>query len=75
MLASDWMLHRQMDFWHQEWHPLSTALYKDMYKDHIHCLECFDKITKQEILPNILVRLYNRGRYDIYHIILLLYYY
>jgi uncharacterized protein DUF6532 len=44
--------------------PFSTALYKDVYEDHIRCLERFNKITKQLILPNILVKLYNRGRYD-----------
>ena len=43
--------------------PFSTALYKDVYEDHIRCLERFNKITKQLILPNILVKLYNRGRY------------
>ncbi|KAF8220648.1 hypothetical protein L208DRAFT_1332651 [Tricholoma matsutake] len=43
--------------------PFSTALYKDIYEDHIHCLERFDKITKQQILTNILIKLYNRGRF------------
>ena len=42
--------------------PFSTALYKDVYQDHIRCLERFDKVTNQLILPNILVKLYNRGR-------------
>jgi hypothetical protein len=42
--------------------PFSTALYKDVYEDHIRCLERFDKVTSQIILPNILVKLYNRGR-------------
>lgn len=42
--------------------PFSTTLYKDVYEDHIRCLERFDKITKQIILPNILLKLYNRGR-------------
>ena len=42
--------------------PFSTALYKDVYEDHIRCLEHFNKVTKQLILPNILVKLYNRGR-------------
>ncbi|KAF8237061.1 hypothetical protein L208DRAFT_1249518 [Tricholoma matsutake] len=43
--------------------PFSTALYKDIYEDHVRCLECFDKITKQQILTNILVKLCNRGRF------------
>jgi hypothetical protein len=42
--------------------PFSTALYKDVYEDHISCLERFDKVTKKMILPNILLKLYNRGR-------------
>jgi hypothetical protein len=55
--------------------PFSTALYKDIYEDHIRCLERFDKITEQNILPNILVKLYNRGRYDINDLLYLIYYY
>lgn len=43
--------------------PFSTALYKDVYEDHIRCLERFNKVTNQIILPNILVKLYNRGRW------------
>jgi hypothetical protein len=43
--------------------PFSTALYKDVYQDHIRTLERFDKVTNQIILPNILVKLYNRGRW------------
>ena len=42
--------------------PFSTALYKDVYEDHIRCLERFDEVTKNKILPNILLKLYNRGR-------------
>ena len=42
--------------------PFTTALYKHVYEDHIHCLEHFDKVTKQIILPNILIKLYNRGQ-------------
>lgn len=42
--------------------PFSAALYKDVYEDHIRCLERFNRVTKQIILPNILVKLYNRGR-------------
>lgn len=42
--------------------PFSTALYKDVYEDHIRCLDRFNKITKKLILPNILLKLYNRGR-------------
>ncbi|KAF8804477.1 hypothetical protein BYT27DRAFT_7225209 [Phlegmacium glaucopus] len=43
--------------------PFSTTLYKDVYEDHIHCLERFNKISKQKILPNILIKFYNRGRF------------
>jgi hypothetical protein len=43
--------------------PFSTALYKDIYEDHVRCLIRFDELTKEEILSNILLKLYNRGRY------------
>ncbi|KAF8223383.1 hypothetical protein L208DRAFT_1317082 [Tricholoma matsutake] len=44
--------------------PFTTALYQDVYEDHLRCLECFEKHTeKHGILDNILLKLYNWGRF------------
>ena len=43
--------------------PFTTALYQDVYEDHVRCLECFHNHTKNHgVLDNILLKLYNRGR-------------
>lgn len=42
--------------------PFSAGLYKDVYEDHIRCLEEFNKVTKYAILPGILQELYEGGR-------------
>ncbi|KAF8233249.1 hypothetical protein L208DRAFT_1267700, partial [Tricholoma matsutake] len=44
--------------------PFTTALYQDVYEDHLCCLECFEKHTKKHgILNNILLKLYNQGKF------------
>ncbi|KAF8230447.1 hypothetical protein L208DRAFT_1400539 [Tricholoma matsutake] len=44
--------------------PFTTALYQDVYEDHICCLQHFKKHTgKHDILTNILLKIYNRGRF------------
>jgi len=61
MLLTDWMLHRQVDHWHQNQHPLHySTLPRHIWRPH-SLPPCFEKHTgKHDIMANILLKIYNR---------------